>query len=83
MTPIGGQLPLVLREPKPSTQNGRVLALMRDGQWRTLGEIKAGIGGISEAGVSARLRDLDNVFGIPHEKQIRAGCRNLYEYRIL
>lgn len=35
----------------------RVLALMRDGEWRTLAEIAAAVGG-SEAGVSARLRDL-------------------------
>lgn len=40
-----------------SGQLDRVHALMRDGAWRTLGEIAAAVGG-SEAGVSARLRDL-------------------------
>jgi hypothetical protein len=35
----------------------RVQALMEDHAWRTLGEIRAAVGG-SEAGVSARLRDL-------------------------
>jgi hypothetical protein len=40
-----------------STQYERVYALMRDGRWRTLSEIHAAVGG-SEAGISARLRDL-------------------------
>ena len=35
----------------------RVWSLMRDGKWRTLAEIAEAVGG-SEAGVSARLRDL-------------------------
>lgn len=35
----------------------RVRELMSDGVWRTLGEIHAIVGG-SEAGISARLRDL-------------------------
>lgn len=35
----------------------RVQALMADGQWRTLAQIAQAVGG-SEAGVSARLRDL-------------------------
>ena len=38
-------------------QLDRVRALMRDGRWRTLSEIAARVEG-SEAGVSARLRDL-------------------------
>ena len=36
---------------------GRVWDLMRDGQWRSLSEISEVVGS-SEAGVSARLRDL-------------------------
>ena len=35
----------------------RVFELMKDGQWRTLAEIAAVVGG-TEAAVSARLRDL-------------------------
>ena len=38
-------------------QLSRVYRLMRDGKWRTLREIADVVGG-SEAGVSARLRDL-------------------------
>lgn len=38
-------------------QMADVFALMRDGQWRTLGEI-SGATGHPEASVSARLRDL-------------------------
>lgn len=40
-----------------ATQFLRVLNLMWDGDWRTLAQIAAATGG-SEAGVSARLRDL-------------------------
>lgn len=40
-----------------TTQLLKVKALMRDGQWRTLAQIAKAVGG-SEAGVSARLRDL-------------------------
>lgn len=35
-----------------------IIALMKDGQARTLGQIVSEIGSISEAGCSARLRDL-------------------------
>jgi hypothetical protein len=41
-----------------STQVQRVYRLVRDGEWRTLRQIADGIGAGSEAGVSARLRDL-------------------------
>lgn len=39
-------------------QLARVYNCMRDGRWRTLGEIRAHIQSGSEAGISARLRDL-------------------------
>ena len=42
------------------TQLARVKALMLDHQWRTLPEIWVEVGG-SEAGISARLRDLRKV----------------------
>lgn len=45
-----------------STKNPRqidkIIGLMKDGNPRTLGQIVEGIGGISEAGASARLRDI-------------------------
>lgn len=59
-----------------------VLNLMRDGQYRTLAEIHAAVGG-SEAGVSARLRDLrKGKFGA-HEVQRRHRKKRLFEYRVL
>jgi len=73
------------------TQLARVKALMLDHQWRTLGEIKAGIEeraphlhGASEAAVSARLRDLRKArFGGYVVERRR--CRlvgGLWEYRV-
>jgi len=44
-------------EDRLGAQLGRVLALMRDGRWRTLGEIAAATGDQQQS-VSARLRDL-------------------------
>ena len=43
--------------PRLTSQLGRVKALMLDGRWHSLAEIAGRVGG-SEAGVSARLRDL-------------------------
>lgn len=43
--------------PRLSRQLDRVRDLMMDGQWRSLAMIAEAVGG-SEAGVSARLRDL-------------------------
>lgn len=37
-------------------QSERVYNVMKDGHWRTLGEIKSAIGGGSETGISATLR---------------------------
>lgn len=83
MTPVGAQLPLTLALPKPGTQNRAVYDLMQDGRWRTLREIVDGIGAISEAGVSARLRDLDNLYGVPHENiPVQKGYK-LQKYRLL
>lgn len=60
----------------------RVKALMADGGWRTLREIADAVGG-SEAGVSARLRDM--------RKSRFGGCEvvrarvdgGLYRYRVV
>ena len=44
-------------QPRLTGQLNRVYELMSDGEWRTLTQIAQAVGG-SEAGVSARLRDL-------------------------
>lgn len=69
--------------PRLETLNREVLDLMSDGKWRTLEEIKASIGRGSEAGISARLRELNTKYGHPHEKRRRGHVyRGLWEYRI-
>lgn len=67
-----------------SGQLFEVKKLMADGAWRTLGElVKTTLG--SEAGVSARLRDLRKPrFGGHHvERRKREGHGGLWEYRLL
>lgn len=64
----------------------KVRTLMADGTWRTLSEICAAIGAGSEAGVSARLRDLrkEQFGGYTVERRRRGdGRRGLWEYRLL
>ncbi len=64
-------------------QLARVWSLMRDGTWRTLGEIAATVAG-SEAGVSARLRDIRKP-GFPlgaRNVQRRRVTGGLWEYRV-
>lgn len=73
-----------LDEKRLSSQLQRVLELMLDHNWRTLTEIKTVVGG-SEAGLSARLRDLrkpeHGCFMI--EKRRRGRPENgLFEYRL-
>ena len=55
--------------------------LMLDGQWRTIGEIAEHVEG-SEAGISARLRDLRKLRfgGYTVDRRRRGG--GLFEYRI-
>ena len=50
----------------------RVFELMKDGQWRTLAEIAAVVGG-TEAAVSARLRDL---------RKSKYGAREVFRQRV-
>lgn len=62
-------------------QLDRVLELMRDGQARTLAEIAGAVGG-SEAGVSARLRDLRKTkFGGYRVRRERVGA-GLFMYSV-
>lgn len=66
------------------SQLERVLALCKDGQWRTLGLIAAAVKG-SEASVSARLRDLRKWRHggyIVERKRLRS-MGGLYAYRVL
>ena len=63
-------------------QAADVYALMQDRRWRTLGRITEVVGG-SEAGVSARLRDLrKDKFG-NFRVERRHIQRGLWEYRVL
>lgn len=64
---------------------GRVLDLMKDGQWRTLAEIRSVVDG-SEAGISARLRDFRKKdFGEHVVNRRRRGepKDGVWEYRVL
>src|SRR5688500_11391558 len=64
-------------------QLGRVFELMGDAQWRTLDDIRTFAGG-SEAGVSARLRDLRKVkFGGYQVERRRRRTGGTWEYRLL
>jgi hypothetical protein len=70
-----------LDQPRLSSQLWKVWALMSDGQWRTLRMIAIVVEG-SEAGVSARLRDLrKRRFGhyLVERRRVAGG---LWEYRL-
>lgn len=69
-----------LDKERLAKQLRNVYLLMKDGQWRTLRQIAKTVNG-SEAGCSARLRELDNKYGRPHEK--RRVSPGLWEYRLL
>jgi hypothetical protein len=63
---------------------GRVYALMRDGEWRTLPAIAECCGG-TEASVSARLRDLRKErFGAyrVERRRVAPAEAGLFEYRL-
>lgn len=70
-----------LDQERLSTQLSRVRKLMADGRWRTLGAIQREAGG-SEAGISARLRDLRKPRngGLNVERRRVEG--GLWEYRV-
>jgi hypothetical protein len=74
-----------LDQARLTTEFERVKALMADGQWRTLKEIRIGIGGGSEPGISARLRDLRKAkYGAYIVERRRRGNpkAGLWEYRV-
>ena len=63
-------------------QHCRVLALMKDGQWRTLSEIAEETND-PEASVSARLRDLRKIKFGGYVVQRQYVERGLFRYRLL
>ena len=63
-----------------------VMQVMRDGEWRTLREIVKAIGGGSEAGVSARLRDFrKSAYGSHVVNRRRRGDegKGVFEYQVI
>lgn len=67
---------------KPSQKQLRaVYEAMKHGRWMTLAEI-AFHARAPEASASARIRDLDREFGIPHERR-KAKDGGLYQYRLI
>ena len=75
----------VLDGPRLRSQHQRIEALMADGRWRTLAAVVAAVGAVSEAGVSARLRELRQPkhggYRVEHRRVL--GARGLWEYRVL
>jgi len=72
-----------LDQERLAGQFTKVKALMLDGHWRTLSEIQALVGG-SEAGISARLRDLRKPrFGAYRvERRRRYSTKGIWEYQV-
>ncbi len=73
-----------LDKERLSTQLTRTFEAMNNNGWMTLREITDMAGG-SEAGVSARIRDLRSAQGGGYiiEKRRREGCNGLWEYRLV
>lgn len=64
------------------TQLFRVVALMEDGQWRTLKQVAFAVDG-SEASVSARLRDLRKPQFGNHKVEKMRVADGLWVYRLI
>jgi hypothetical protein len=71
----------VLDGPRLTTQFQRVFAIMQDGDWHTLSDLAEASGG-SEAGVSARLRDMRKERFGGHVVQRQRGASGLWFYRL-
>ena len=65
-----------------SNQMRAILMVMSDRQWHTLAELAGRIGG-SEAGVSARLRDLRKAKFGSHQVDRVHRTNGLWEYRLV
>jgi len=62
----------------------RVLALMSDGEWRTLSAIADRLGEGSEASISARLRDFRKPkFGGHIVDRVRIGDSGVFKYKVI
>ena len=70
-------------EKRLNTLSDLVWALMKDGQWRTLAEIKTAIGKGSEGGIHARLRDWRKKKFGGHEVPRRRRSEGTHEYRLV
>jgi len=84
------QFPLPLNAPtlvpaldgeRLKSQLGKVFRLMSDGRWRTLAQIREQIGCGSEAGISARLRDLRKAGHVVLRQRVRA--TGLWVYKLV
>lgn len=82
--PEAGTFDNVIDGPRTATQREAVEALMADGMWRTLAAIAAHTGA-SEAGASARLRDLrkQQYGGYTVERKRAKPKSGLYLYRVV
>lgn len=82
--PDKGTFDNVVDGPRTSSQRKQIEALMNDGVWRTLAAIAAHTGA-SEAGASARLRDLrKKEYGARTvERKRMAPGSALYLYRVV
>lgn len=81
--PQAGTFDSVVDGPRVASQLARIEALMDDGTWRTLAAIAAHIGAVSEAGVSARLRQLRNERGRTVDRKRAKPGSGLYLYRVV
>lgn len=80
--PFGGQTYDLAKDGERLTgQFYRVRDLMLTGEWYTLGKLQELVGG-SEAGISARVRDLRKPAFGGYEVERRRVEGGLYEYRI-
>ena len=68
-------------DPRLTSQHQRLRALMRDGEWRSLGEISQQTGD-PEASMSAQLRHLRKKRFGGHEVERRHEGGGLYKYRV-
>lgn len=72
-----------LDRPRLNTLCALVLDAMGRGEWMTLGEIREAVGRGSEAGISARLRELRRIHGYEYDKRRRGLSQGgLWEYRL-
>lgn len=83
--PQAGTFDSVVDGPRTDSQRERLLTVMRDGNWYTLQALVFHVGAVSEAGVSARLRDLrkSQYGGYTVERKRLKPHGGLYVYRLV